>query len=276
LRVTSEADPYSHCEAVLKQGDRDRWLACMFAPADRRRSLHALYAFNLEVSRVAAQVTQPLLGEMRLRYWADLLHGEAPGAARENPVAAALLATVETCRLERETLLNLLEARLFDLYEDPHPDLAALDVYCDLTAGGLFALAAQILTGRPATDAMAKPAGRAYALTGLLRSLPWLAAEHHSPIPFDVAARHDASPRPRENTPQLRAALAELRAHARENLREAEAARKATPAAERPAYRALSLPKLYLAQMDKAANPLAPLPDIPQWRRQWALLRGKI
>lgn len=274
--MTSPAESYSHCEAALREGDRDRWLACMFAPAEKRPHLHALYAFNLEVSRVAAQVTQPLLGEMRLRFWADLLHGEAPAQARDNPVAGALLATLATCGLESETLLNLLEARMFDLYEEPHPDLAALDVYCDLTAGALFALAGQILAGRAATGLPEIPGGRAYALTGLMRALPWLAAERKSPIPFDVAARHGASPSPRENTPELRAALADLRAHVRENLQKAAGALEATPDDERPAYRVLALPRLYLAQMDKAADPLAPLPELPQWRRQWALLRAKI
>ena len=91
-----------------------------------------------------------------------------------------------------------------------------------------------------------------------------------------MAARHGASPNPRENTPELRAALADLRAHVRENLQKAADALEATPDAERPAYRVLALPKLYLAQMDKADDPLAPLPELPQWRRQWALLRAKI
>jgi len=266
-------DAYAHCEAALREGDRDRWLACMFAPAEKRRHLHALYAFNLEVSRVAAQVTQPLLGEMRLQFWTDRLHGEGGEA---NPVAEALLATLDACRLHREPLLDLLEARLFDLYEEPHPDLDALDHYCDLTCGALFRLAGEILAGDGAVGAAAEPAGRAYALTGLLRALPWLAAEHKSLVPDDVAIRHGLAMRARQNTEGMRAALADLRVHARGNLEKTRAALEQAPSSERAAYRVMTLPRLYLAQMDEAADPLQPLPEIAQWRRQWALVRAKV
>jgi len=184
-----------------------------------------------------------------------------------------LVDTLETCRLHREPLLELLEARLFDLYDEPHPDLAALDHYCDLTCGALFRLAGQILD-ETATGAAAEPAGRAYALTGLLRAIPWLAAEHKSVVPVDLAARHGVSSM--QNTSALRAALAELRAHVRQNLDATRAALEQTPAHERAAYRPLALPKLFLEQMEDAADPLHPLPEIAQWRRQWALLRAKI
>jgi len=274
--MTSPPDSYALCEAALREGDRDRWLASMFAPADRRPHLHALYAFNLEVARVASQVTQPLLGEMRLQFWTDLLNGEPQGEARSNPVADALLTTLDACGLQREPLLELLEARLFDLYGEPHPDVEAFDHYCDLTAGTLFRLAGQILAGAEASGVAAEPAGRAYALTGLLRALPWLAAENKSLIPADLSATYGLGLVTRENTPGLRAALADLRAHARADLDRTVAALEQTPQPEAPAYRVMALPKLYLAQMDEAADPLSPLPEIAQWRRQWALLRGKV
>jgi phytoene synthase len=270
------SDSYAHCEAAIREGDKDRWLAIMFAPADRRPHLHALYAFNLEVSRVATQVSQPMLGEMRLQFWTDLLSGAATLEARKNPVADALLATLDACRLHHEPLLELLEARLFDLYDDPHPDLPALDHYCDLTAGTMFRLAGEIVAGKAATGAAAEPAGRAYALTGLMRALPWLAAEQKSFFPVDVAERFRIGPSKSQNMAGLRAALAELRAHARKNLERTVAALETSPAEERAAYRVMSLPRLYLAQLDAAADPLAPLPEIAQWRRQWALLRAKI
>jgi 15-cis-phytoene synthase len=268
--MTANPDSYAHCEAALRDGDKDRWLACMFAPADKRPYLHALYAFNLEVSRVAAQVTQPLLGEMRLQFWTDLLNG---GGGEQNPVADALLDTLDACRLHREPLLELLEARVFDLYDEPYPDLEALDHYCDLTCGALFRIAGQILD--PSGPGLAASrGGRVYALPGFLRALLGLGGENRSFVPADIAARHGV--RGMQNGPALRAALEELRAHARENLDKTRAALEQTPAQERPAYRPLALPKLYLAQMDEAGDPLQPLPEIPQWRRQWALLRAKV
>ena len=46
-------DAYAHCEALVRTSDKDRFLASLFAPADARPHLFALYAFNLEIARVA-------------------------------------------------------------------------------------------------------------------------------------------------------------------------------------------------------------------------------
>ena len=42
----------AHCEKLVREGDSDRYFATLFAPADRRPHLFALYAFALEVARV--------------------------------------------------------------------------------------------------------------------------------------------------------------------------------------------------------------------------------
>ena len=42
----------------------------------------AIYAFNVEISRVREQVSQPLPGKMRLQWWTDLLAGQAMAASR--------------------------------------------------------------------------------------------------------------------------------------------------------------------------------------------------
>ena len=42
---------FDHCTALVREGDRDRYLATLFAPAEHRGALFALYAFNVEISR---------------------------------------------------------------------------------------------------------------------------------------------------------------------------------------------------------------------------------
>ena len=44
----------------------------LFAPAEHRGALFALYAFNLEVARVREVVREPLAGEIRLQWWRDV------------------------------------------------------------------------------------------------------------------------------------------------------------------------------------------------------------
>lgn len=121
-RKTELAAHYEHCEKLLREADRDVWLACLFAPSDARPHLHALHAFTVEVATVREKTTQPLLGEMRLRWWYDAL--EAPfsdesGGARAHPVADALIDTIERCAIPRAELVDFIEAHVFDLYDEP-------------------------------------------------------------------------------------------------------------------------------------------------------------
>jgi phytoene synthase len=71
-------DPFAHCEHIVRAADKDRFLATLFAPANRRGALFALYAFNVEVARVREVAREPMAGEIRLQWWRDAL--ERPGS----------------------------------------------------------------------------------------------------------------------------------------------------------------------------------------------------
>ena len=77
-------DAYAHCEAVVRAHDKDRFLAALFAPADLRRHLHALYAFDGEIARVREAAREVLPGEIRLQWWRDALATKR--AARSMPI----------------------------------------------------------------------------------------------------------------------------------------------------------------------------------------------
>src|ERR1700683_1537395 len=155
-------DAFAYCAEGVRAADRDRYLATLFAPAESRGALYALYAFNGEAARVREAARQPLPGEIRLQWWGDVLHGERSGEASANPVASALLAAMEQHHIARARLIDLIDARRFDLYEEPMATVADLEMYARRTSSVLFALAAQILSGREA-QAVAEPAGIAYA-----------------------------------------------------------------------------------------------------------------
>ena len=141
-------DAFAHCEALVRAADRDRFLAALFAPAEHRGALHALYAFNIEIARVREIVREPLAGEIRLQWWNDAIAGKAAGEAAANPVAAALLASVARYRLPAELLTGLIAARRFDLYDDPMRTLADFNDYARATSSALIELAARVLAPR--------------------------------------------------------------------------------------------------------------------------------
>jgi phytoene synthase len=273
------ADHFAYCENLLRAGDKDRWLASLFAPADRRPHLYALYAFNLEIARVRELAREPMAGEIRLQWWREALAGARPGEAAAHPVASALLEAVGRYGLETQALVDLIEARAFDLYADPMPSLDAFAAYGRRTASGLIALAARVLDpDRTDVGELARPAGIAYATTGLLRAFALHASRGQLYLPGDVLDRHQVLASDifaGRTTDALRAALAELRAVARANLDAFAAKRAALPRAMVPAFLLVALVRAYLDRMEaRDYDPFATPVEVPQWRRQWMLWRA--
>lgn len=271
-------DAYNHCERLVREADKDRFLACLFAPAEERRRLLALYAFNLEIARVREMVREALPGELRLQWWHDTLVGRMSGDVAAHPVAAALIDTVDRCRLPVEPLLELIEARRFDLYDEPMQSVAELDEYARKTSSVLFALAGHILAGEePAVAEAAVPAGIAYAVTGLLRAFAAHAARRRLYIPIEVLDRHKLSSEDvfaAKTTAPLMAALTDMRDHVRANYRAFRACARALPAAAEPAFLPLAIVPPVLTRMDARRSDPFVSSDIPQWRRQWAQWRA--
>jgi 15-cis-phytoene synthase len=267
---------YRHCESVVREGDRDRYIAGLFAPAERRPHLHALYAFDRELALVPHRVHEALAGEMRLQWWRDALAGEARGDAAAHPVAAALLDTVARCGLPAEPLEALIDARANELYEEPFATIADCAAYGRQTASAVLGLAARVLDPAAQVGAAADPAGVASAFAGLLQSFPQDAARGRLFLPLDVLERHgvrrDALGDTRA-TPQLHAAIAEIVATAREQLAAARRAWDAVMPPARPAFLPLATVAPLLARLARNGDPLRPTGLAP-WRRQWLIWRA--
>jgi len=271
---------YEHCADEVRRLDRDRFLSALLAPEPARRHILALYAFNLEVARVRELVSNPMPGEIRLQWWRDALTEPRKGEAGSHPVAAALIDTVARFNLPVQALLNLIEARVFDLYDDPMPTLADLEGYAGETASTLIQLAAIVLAEGhdPGTHDLAGHAGVAHAVTGLLRALPFHAARGQVYLPKDLLARHGAGVDDvlaRRATREVRAALAELREVAQGHLVKVREGRAAIPPAVAPAFLPLALIEPYLKRLARPGlDPLRDQVELPQWLRPLLLWRA--
>ena len=111
----------SYVADMVKRYDRDRYLTALFAPSAIREKLLTLYAFNAEVARIRETVTEPMIGQMRLQWWRDVITAvsEGKGAPKGHPVAEPLAVLVESQTLSLGNFLSLLEAREQDMSEDP-------------------------------------------------------------------------------------------------------------------------------------------------------------
>jgi phytoene synthase len=264
---------------IARDGDLDRYVSALFAPRACREHLFALYAFNIELTRIGEQVSEPQLGEIRLQWWRDALDRASSGETTGHPVADALGLAVRECGLSRQSLADLIDARAFDVSVRIMPDTAALDGYLAKTAGALFKLASEVcLAGGRGADPRAleqaaRAAGIAYGLTGLMRALPVHASRGRVDIPEDALLRHGTSPAKLlagESSEGLTELLADLRETARGALRSARQQAPELPPVALPAFLPLALVDPYLSTLAEV-DPLHQVADINPLTRFWRL-----
>lgn len=181
------APPLSPCADLVRRGDPDRFLSAMTAPPALRERLFALYAFNLELARIPAAVSEPMLGRMRLQWWRDAVAAAfETGRASAHEVGAPLARTIRAADLPRAAFARLLDARALDVAAEPFPGAAALSAYLRDTGGALMALAARALGD---ADGPAEDAGFAHGAASWLAAAPALAARGWTPFPEDADPR---------------------------------------------------------------------------------------
>jgi 15-cis-phytoene synthase len=277
--IRRKLDASDHCEVLVRDADKDRYLATLFAPERHRRPLYALYAFNNEIARVRDHIREPMPGEIRLQWWRDVLGGKNPGDAGAAPVAAAIRETIVRYRLPLDALNGIIEARAFDLYNDPVGTLGELEAYGAKTSSSVMALAAQILNdGNDAgVEALARHAGIALAITGLLDAFALHSRRRQLYLPLDLLQRHGA--RADEifagvATSELRAALAAMRRLALSHLSQARPLIGIMPVGAAPAVLPAALIRPSLDRMERSDYDPFVLNPLPQWRRQWLLFRA--
>jgi phytoene synthase len=177
-------------DASVRRHDPDRWLASRFiADQADRADVIALYAFNYEIARVASAVSNALMGEIRLTWWAEAVAEIFEGRpVRKHPVSLALAKAVERHRLSRQAFDAMIDARF--------PELDGEPVDPDLSEGSLMGLATAIL-GAPGADVVT--AARVYAGQGARadanRALVALPVQAFPAVAYAaLAGRGEASP----------------------------------------------------------------------------------
>ncbi|MCP8895425.1 phytoene/squalene synthase family protein [Shinella daejeonensis] len=271
---------YAHCLATLRDTDRDRYLACLLAPADRRGALAALYAFHAEIARVREIAREPLPGEIRLQWWREMLEGKGRGEAMANPLAAGLVDCIEENRLPVGVLLDMIEARIFDLYDDPMESRSALEGYAGETASALIQLASLVLDpAKAAASAVAAGhAGVAQTVAGLLLLLPLHRRRGQVYLPADLLSATGLS---REallsgsDRPAAARAVEAFVGFGRDHLAKAKAAAGTVSPGNFPAFLPVALVSAIFERAEQAgADTLDVSLQSPQWRRQWRLWRA--
>ncbi len=176
------------CATLVQRGDADRFMSAMTAPPHLRGRLMVLYAFNLEIARVAWVTSEPMLAEMRLQWWLDVVEAIRNGTPpRAHEVAAPLADLVAECDLPLDVLEGMINARQFDIYKSPHKDQAAFDAYIDQTSGNLTWLAALALGAEAKAEKTVRGAAFAGGVAAILAAAPKLISSGRAPL-YDGSA----------------------------------------------------------------------------------------
>jgi len=263
---------FAHAAETLRQNDRDRYLSTLVLTGAHRDAVTALYAFNADVASIRERVSDPAPGEIRLQWWSDALEGEGHGAVRQNPVADALLDTMARYTIPAGTLLRLIGARRFDLYDDPMPDLETFEGYAGETVSTLYQLAAMILNEGETieTGDAAGHLGVAHAMIGHLRAFGHVAAQGRIMLPWSIFAANGVQESEifsGTESEGLSEALGQVGELAAEHLGKAEAAIAALPGRLKPAFAGIAVLKAQLGLLGGKPGPFAPAPDEPDWRK---------
>jgi phytoene synthase len=279
----AEPAALSYSAQQVRTGDPDRFLTALFAPAETREHLFALYAFNLEVARIPELIHEPMMGQIRLQWWRERLGEIYAGTPRDGAeTPQALAKAIAAGDLPRESFETILEAREQDLDPTPPADIAAFQAYAQATAGELTMLAARVLGAADApTLAAARNVGTAWAMIGHLRALAFNAGMGRMTLPRATMGHSTAADVLAGRAGEaLRATAQSVGAEAAALLGVARALRRDVDKRALPALLPAKLADLHLQLLEKrGGDPLAPDLEVSRPRKQLRLflsaLRGR-
>ncbi|HEY2447116.1 MAG TPA: squalene/phytoene synthase family protein [Rhizomicrobium sp.] len=266
------------CEATVRRAEPDRYFASLFAPAEKRPLLFALYAFNHELTRIGETAREPMMAEIRLEWWREALDSAGEGRPRGHPAAIGLAEIFACAPPPRELFERVVDAHSVDTAPLPFSDFGSLEANAESSSAALMEIAAHVLDVWDEAHELSREAGIAYGLTANLRATPRNVARGRLTLPGDLLAAAGLSPADAvsgRNPDALRRVAAQVAERARTHYRRARGMR--APRAAFAAFLPASLVPAYLSRLTRMrTDPLREPHDISQLRRQLILLRAAL
>jgi phytoene synthase len=180
--------PARDLAALARRADPDRFLCALFAPPAARDLLFLIACFHHELARARAAVREPGLALIRLQWWREVVEG----AARRHEVATPLSAALDSGRLDRATLLAMVDGREAEA-DEIIPTFQAWHDYLHATHGNAALAAGKVLGVTEPSWAALRGLGAAYGAGIVLRTHRALARQGRCLLPDVVLGRHDMS-----------------------------------------------------------------------------------
>ena len=188
------ATPEDYVQQKAAASGSSFYYAFLFLTPPRRSAITAFYAFCREVDDVADEVSDRGVAAAKLAWWRSEV-GAAFAGSPTHPVLRALMPHTAAYGITVEHLLAVIEGCQMDLDQSRYLDFAGLARYCDLVAGVVGEVAANIF-GRTceSTSAYAHRLGLAMQLTNIVRDVGDDARRGRIYLPLDELKRFDVKP----------------------------------------------------------------------------------
>jgi phytoene synthase len=147
------------------------YYAFLFLPVERRAAITAFYAFCREVDDVVDNTADQSVAAAKLVWWRSEVAQSFAGQP-SHPVLRALMPLTAQFKIEQRHLQAVIEGCQMDLSQNRYLDYPALQRYCDLVAGVVGEVAANIFGQTQAGTAVyAHKLGHALQLTNIIRDV---------------------------------------------------------------------------------------------------------
>ena len=176
---------FEACAALVERADADRFAAAMACDMPARRVLMPIYAANAEIARAPYAATEPLIAEMRLQWWRDVMEE----IARGGPVRAHEVTTPLSEVLTPPAagaMRDIADARSWDVDPRPFADEDAVAEHVGRLAGNLSWASALSLGAPVGEEGSVREIGTGGGIAAWLCAVPAYRARGVEPL-------HDAS-----------------------------------------------------------------------------------
>ncbi len=180
----------------VKTYDRDRYIAAMFSTLKDRQSILALYAFNIDISRIWETVEEVQIRHIRLQWWYDTLlelekgKNTAPG----HPIVNSLEEILKIKRFSFSHFFKLLDTKRYDLDHNSFDTTERLIDYSINSSLPLSLLLLEVFNIDTEEETeLVKNLSISWALTGIIRSIIKSSSVGRVLIPQELLEKYNMS-----------------------------------------------------------------------------------
>ncbi|GAB1598319.1 NADH dehydrogenase (ubiquinone) complex I, assembly factor 6-like [Argonauta hians] len=190
----SPQNPVEICMNLVKKSDFENYLCTLLYPQTMRNSAFGLRAFNTEIAQIKDVTSDPIIGEIRLKYWQDVVNEIYEGKLPYFPVGQELGRAIQKHRLSKHWLLRLIDARFASLKDHPFASIKDMEDYAEKTVSSINYLLLECLGVKNVhADHVSSHIGKAYGIVTQLRGIPYHASKRRVYLPLDILIKHQVS-----------------------------------------------------------------------------------